>query len=245
MIEYASSQVDEPLRVAGLVMDIPAGHQLAESLKKNTEANGGTYLGDVTIPIAEISGDWRAQAQKLAELKPNVIGALSAAANAQTFLPAIANAGLEDSFVGGITLMGADAQNWLVAPESLHYFAISSTYVLDTVPEPDTATRIKDLAASASDSGAANNQNFVQGIVAANLVADAINATTGDEITAESVNEALASLGAWNAGGLSAPMCFGPGDTYGPTALWSVELNPKNSKFEIVGEAPTGDQTCS
>jgi len=235
MVNYAKEQVDGELTVAGLYFDVPSGVEFGEALKEATEAAGGRYLGNVTIAATEAAGDWRAQAQRLAELKPKFVGVLASANNPQTFLPAMDNAGLKDAIVGAVTPLGLYKENWTKVPESLgeKFFVVSSISPADLGTE--AAGEVTELAEAAGEPDYANNIYFVQGVVACKLAIEAIN-KAGDNPTPESVNEALGQVSNFETGGLNPPLCFGPDDTYGTGLARPIRVDLGSGKFVADGE---------
>lgn len=250
MVNHAMSQSDEPLRVAGLFFNVPSGVGFAKSLKEATEAAGGTYLGDVPIEAADAGGDWRAQALKLAELEPNFVGVLGSASNPQTFLPALANAGLDDIQVGAVTPLGLYKENWTDVPASLgsKFFVISSITPADI--ESAGSEEIQAAAEAAGEESYANNLYFVQGYVNAGLMAEAVN-NAGDSPTAESVNEALGEVTDWTVNDINTPFCFGSDDHYASGVARPLFVDLETGKFTAAGEfadyvefVRTDDGTC-
>jgi branched-chain amino acid transport system substrate-binding protein len=235
MVNYAKQKSSGPLNAAALILDVPSGQAFAAALKTETEKAGGKYLGTVAIDPADAGGDWRSQAQKLAELKPNFVGFLGSAADPQTFLPAFNNAGLSDVTVGAVTPESLYKENWTKVPKSLgsKFFTISSITPADAAGA--AAPAIIAAATTAGKPEDANNVYFVQGYVAAKLTADAIN-KTGASPTADTVNTAIAGMNNYDSGGLNPPLCFGPDDHYGTASARPLYFDLSTQKFTVAGD---------
>jgi ABC-type branched-subunit amino acid transport system substrate-binding protein len=236
MANYAKTKLGgESFKAAALVYDVPSGIEFAKALKSEVEALGGEYLGDVVIAPAEAAGTWRSQAQKLAELKPDFVGFLGSAADPQTFLPAMNNAGLSNVIVGGVTPALLYKENWTKTPKNLaeKFFGTSSISPAD-VPTEGSA-KVEAAAQAAGKPEYANNLYFVQGYVAAQLAAKAIN-DAGADPTPESVNEAMGKITDYTTGDLNPPLCFGPDDHYGTGASRPLSLDLATQKFVADGE---------
>lgn len=233
MLNYAIGKLDD-VKVAALYFDVPSGVEFADALEEAAKEAGVEFVGKVSIAAEEAAGDWRAQAQRLAELKPTFVGVLASAANPQTFLPAMANAGLDDVMVGAVTPLGLYADNWLSVPPKLgeQFFAISSISPADI--ETAGSAEIVEAAKATGKPEYANNLYFVQGWVAAKLMAEAIN--NAEELTPEGVNAALAQIQDFDSGGLNPPICFGDDDHYGTGMARPIRVNLDTKKFEAIGE---------
>jgi ABC-type branched-subunit amino acid transport system substrate-binding protein len=231
----AKNQKGAKLKVAGLYYEVASGVEFNEALQAATEELGGEFVGGVPIALEEVTGTWRTQAQKLAELEPTFIGALSSAGDPQVFLPAIANAGLENVEVGGVTPLGLYKENWTKVPKALgeKFFVTSSISPADFGTEG--AAEVEAAAKASGEAEYANNLYFVQGFVVAKLVAEAIN-NAGEEPTPEDVNTALSEINGFEAGGLNPPLCFSKTDHYGTGLARPIKFNLKAQKFEPIGE---------
>ncbi|HVV91683.1 MAG TPA: ABC transporter substrate-binding protein [Solirubrobacterales bacterium] len=231
----AKNQKGAKLKVAGLYYEVASGVEFNEALQAATEEIGGEFVGGVPIALEEVTGTWRTQAQKLAELEPTFIGVLSSAGDPQVFLPAIANAGLENVEVGGVTPLGLYKENWTKVPKALgeKFFVTSSISPADFGTEG--AAEVEEAAKSQGEPEYANNLYFVQGFVIAKLVAEAIN-NAGEEPTPEDVNTALSEINGFEAGGLNPPLCFSKTDHYGTGLARPIKFNLKAQKFEPIGE---------
>ncbi len=234
-VAYGKTKVSGPLRVAALYVDVPTGEAFAAELKKQTEAAGGTYLGDVKIAPADSVGDWRAQGQKIAQLKPNLVGALSAAAGPQTFLKAIANAGLTDVVVAGAGPLGALKENWTKVPKPLGERFVVMSSILPADVKTSGAAEIEAAATAAGEPAYADNLNFIQGWIVGKLVVQAINGVKGD-VTPAAVNAALEAVTGFDTGGLSPELCFGPDDRYGAAGTVPLKVDLATEDFEAEGD---------
>lgn len=234
MAGYAKTKVQGPLKAAALVYSVPSGLQFATALKKYVTQDGGTYLGTVQIDPTAAAGNWSAQAQALAQLKPNFVGFLGSAADPQTFLPAMYNAGLTNTVVGGVTPALLYKANWTKTPKSLaaNYFGTSSISPSD-VPVPG-ASQVAAAAQAAGNPSESDNLYFVQGYVAAQIAIKAIN-TAGTKPTPQSVNAAIGKLGTFQTGGLNPPLCLGSPVHFGTNLSRPLYLNLQTDKFVAVG----------
>ena len=234
MAAYAKTKVQGPLKAAALVYSVPSGLQFAAALQKYVTQDGGTYLGTVKIDPADAAGNWSAQAQALAQLKPNFVGFLGSGADPQTFLPAMNNAGLTNTVVGGVTPALLYKATWTKTPKGLaeNYFGASSISPSD-IPVPG-ASQVASAAQAAGNPSESDNLYFVQGYVATQVAIKAIN-TAGANPTAQSVNAAIGKLGTFLTGGLNPPLCLGSSVHNGTNLSRPLYVNLDTGKYVAVG----------
>jgi branched-chain amino acid transport system substrate-binding protein len=218
-------------RVASIILPISSGHEWEALVKKRVADAGGDYAG--TFPLDPTATDADAQIQKIIAAKPDFIALHGSPTTAVVVLKSMAKFEAMIPVVG-IYAVGPRSTFESVPPEYgklLHYV---SAYTPKGVPAAGTA----DMEAAAKLSGNSDevaDANFVNGwVVGRTLVAGLRKA--GKDVTRETLVEGMQQLTAFDTGGLSPVVSFGPEKRAGIQVNRPYGFDYAAKSFVAIGE---------
>jgi branched-chain amino acid transport system substrate-binding protein len=233
MIPYMIEKtgVDRP-SVAVVSLDVESGYEMAGLVEERVNEVGGEFLGH--LPVDPTATEADAQVQELRGQDPDFVVLHGSTATATILLKAMNKFGLDDLPVIGIFATGQPTA-YQGVPESVgRNFETVNCYTHADVEESGTA-EMKELAAQYGYEKDLATTDYVNGYVVGQVIVEALK-KAGDDLSRESLHDAVASIEELDTGGLSEPVDFGEEDRAGILAVRPYRYNYDTKKIEAVGE---------
>lgn len=210
--------------------NVASGEEYAVDIQERVEAGGGEYVGSASIEYGSTEAD--AQAQRVAELQPEVIHLHGGVSIGAPFLASLEKFGITDIPVIGIFAMHVNDVP-MSAPEVP--FSAVNCYSNGYEDVEGSEQLIEEAEAAGYSQEEYERTEFVNGWVVAHVIVAALE-EAGNELTRESLGEAVETIEDFQIGQLSPPITFGPDDHIGNESVRPFQFNPDTEKYEGVGE---------
>lgn len=218
-------------RVASIILPISSGFEWESLIKSRVAKAGGTYAG--TFSLEPTATDADAQIQKIIKAKPDFIALHGSPTTAVVVLKSMAKFNAKIPVVG-IYAVGPRSTYESVPAQYgslLHYV---SAYTPNGVPAAGTAA-METAAKGSGNADEVADANFVNGwVVGQTLVAGLRKAGKG--VTRDSLVEGMQELRAFDTGGLSPTVNFGPDRRAGIQVNRPYGFDYTKKSFVAIGE---------
>jgi ABC-type branched-subunit amino acid transport system substrate-binding protein len=217
-------------RVITLGLDVSGGYEFDTRVKERVTKMGGTYLGHQVM--APTASDADAQAQAIANAKPDFIVLQASTGSAVIALKALSKFGVTVPVIANGPA-GADPVYLAVGTATgSHYYSVNC-YTPASVKVPGTAA----MVAAANQYGfgkESDNVNFTEGWVVG-MTAVAALKKAGKNLTRDTFRTAITSLHNMPTGGLSGNVQFSPKVLQGISITRPYKYNYAAGKMIQVG----------
>jgi branched-chain amino acid transport system substrate-binding protein len=213
------------------VFESPGGFVACDSAIAGAKAAGFETAERVTFPFQQ--RDFRPVAEKLAQMKPDVLMVILGRDRTLSFLPALAEAGYKGTLLSMEAGTGDDVLRQ--AAKASPGFEVYS-YSRYAGTGQGTGAQLDALTAELKKSGKTEAYAFHSGGWTLGIVlVDALK-RCGDKCTPSSLNTALEKTNVAAEGLTGAPIRFSSTDHYGPTAYRLFHYNRATDKFNPIGD---------
>jgi branched-chain amino acid transport system substrate-binding protein len=228
-VAYAATLAGADHTAVTIYGNVASGEEYHELIQERTEHGGGTYAGFVTIEYGSTEAD--AQAQQIASLNPDVIHLHGGVSIGIPVLKSLEKFGITDVPVIGIFAMHNDP----VATAANVPFNVVNCYSNGYDDVEGTAPMIEAAKAAGYPEEEYRRPEFVNGWVVGMVIVEGMK-RAGNELTRESLKEAVASITDFDTGQLSPTVSFGSDNRVGVAAVKPFAYDRDSGVWSGVGE---------
>lgn len=223
----------DDFRAVGLGGNVASGDSYLNQIAERVEKMGATYVETIKYDMAAPNLDQ--QAQRISTIDPDVIFMHGGASQGVTALKSLAKFGVTDTPTLAIFGLLAD-QVPLAAPNVgddfyvMHCFSNAKLSDIPGVPK-----MIEAAKAAGYGEEIYNTTDFANGYVNGLVIVEALK-RAGDELTRESLNEAVSALENFDTQGLSPFVSFSSDDSVGIDSVRPYKFDFENRLWQPVGD---------
>ena len=232
-VAYAAKKLGKTtFTAAGLGGNVASADAYLGQIQARVEKAGAKYLETVHYDYGAPNLDQ--QAQKLADLKPDVIFTHGGTAQNVTAFKSLEKFGVTNTLTIGIFAQETTPIALASPKVGANYYAINCYSNAKQTDVPGVA----DMVAAAKAAGYAediyNSSDFTNGYVNGLLIAEGLK-RAGDKLTRQSLNEAMSKITDFDTKGLSPTISFGPDNSVGVTSVRPYKFNYSTQAWEADG----------
>lgn len=229
-VAYSTTLADgEAPRTATIFGNVASGEEYAGLIQERVEAAGGEYLGSVSVEYGSTEAD--AQAQQIAAMDPDVIHLHGGVSIGIPVLASLEKFGVTAPVVGIFAMHNNEVPT---SAPSVPFSAVNC-YANGYDDIDGAEPLIAEAEANGISQEVYERPEFVNGWVVANVLVEALT-QAGDELTRESLADAVAAIEDFSVGALSPAVTFGPDDRIGVASVKPFEFDPDSARYTAVGE---------